>query len=80
MVTACGEIFGIALAVGYSGGSFPTLRTMCWKRVSGTETNTHALANTLRVVFRGSAEIKHFKETNVKPRNPQTISALLTMQ
>ena len=80
MVTACGEIFGVAVGVGHSGGFFPTPRTMCCERVSGTEANTHALANTLRVVCRRSAEIKHFKETNVKPRNPQTIPALLTMQ
>lgn len=44
---------------------------MCCKGVSGTEANTRVLANTLRVVCRGSAEMKHFKETNVKPRNPQ---------
>lgn len=53
-------------------------RTMCCKRASGTEANTRALASVLCVVCRGSAERKHLKETNVNPRNPQTLSAPLT--
>lgn len=67
----------VVFGVGHSGGSFPTPRTTRCQRVSGTGANTHALANTLCVICRGSAEIKHFKEANVKPRKPQTSSALL---
>lgn len=59
---------GRSLGAGNLGGSFAA--PGCCERAA-------APAPLLCVVCRDRAEIKPFKEANVNPRNPRTISALL---